>query len=127
MIEKSFNQSIIKAAVVSLLILFSCVAATIFYLDFQEKKQEVVQVENVKKGTIFFYRDDCPDCQKIFKQVFILGAIDGNQKNINLNQEKNRKYISDFNIDQVPTIFKNGKRYEGLKEIEKFLDQESIF
>lgn len=96
-------------------------AAATIYLEIQEKKQDVIQLENVDSETIFFYRDDCPSCNKIFKRVYVSGLLKGNQKNVNLNQEKNRKYISTFDIEQVPTIIQKGNRYEGQKEIKKFI------
>lgn len=102
-------------------------AGTNLFLESQERMQSVVDLKNVDEETLFFYRDDCPDCQKIFKQVYLSGVISGEQKNINLNQEKNRKYISYYKIDQVPTIIQKDKRYEGIRETKNYLQRETIF
>lgn len=111
------------------MILSITAAATNSYLVNQENKREIVQLEKNDQKILFFYRDDCPDCKRVFKQVYLLGSIKGEPITINLNQEKNRKYISAYNIDQVPTIIQKNeeKRYEGSSEIQKYLDKNSFF
>lgn len=120
-------KRICKGAAALILFLLLFVAAAFIYLDHQEVKQDVVQLQNIDQEVVFFYRDDCPDCQKIFNKVYLSGAVSSDQINVNLKQEKNRKYISSYNIDQVPTIIHKGKRYVGVKEIKKFLNNRSYF
>lgn len=120
-------KQICKGAAALILFFLLFVSAVFIYLDHQEGKQDVVQLQNIDQEVVFFYRDDCPDCQKIFNQVYLSGAASGDQINVNLKQEKNRKYISSYNIDQVPTIIHKGKRYVGVKEINKFLNNRSYF
>lgn len=123
------NKRIFRGAAAVIMILSITAVATNSYLVNQENKREIVQLEKNDQKTLFFYRDDCPDCKRVFKQVYLLGSIKGEPITINLNQEKNRKYISAYNIDQVPTIIQKDeeKRYEGSSEIQKYLGKNSFF
>ncbi|MDS1011724.1 thioredoxin domain-containing protein [Lactococcus lactis] len=61
----------------------------------------------------FFYRDDCKDCKKIFKQVYLHNLIKQDIQFINLKQVKNRHYIDEYNIHTVPTFIYKNKAYAG--------------
>lgn len=105
------------------------------YVKEEERKQSVVQVDkNFATEYLFFYRDDCPSCKKIFKHMVVERDIYRKPiKFINTNQIKNRKYIGEFEINYVPTIVKirYGKKmnsYTGtnLYEINSLLDKRRI-
>ena len=58
-----------------------------------------------KRSVLFFYRDTCPACHKIFPQV--LAAKDGGvpvQMINTLNKSNRKKYLSKYHIESVPTF-----------------------
>ncbi len=83
------------------------------YVNYVEKKQTPVTISNSNKKTLFFYRDDCSDCQSIFHQVYWKSALKNNVVFINMNQQKNRKYIAKYNLTSVPTFINGDKQYSG--------------
>ena len=74
-----------------------------------------------------FYRDDCGSCRSIFYYtVMKRDLLRKNIQLVNTNQPKNRHYISEYKLTEVPTFIhlKYGKiaeRYSGTN-IEK-IDQ----
>lgn len=95
-----------------------------------ENSRKFVAIKK-EKSVLFFYRDNCPDCQKIFAQVYTASKIQKVQF-INTNNLENRdKYLGKYNIEYVPTFIvtdKNGKeqtRYTGTdsKKIKKILSE----
>lgn len=83
-------------------------------------------VTTIKEDKInFFYRDDCKDCKKVFNQVYLHNLIKHDVQFINLKQEKNRKYIEEYNIHTVPTFIYKNKVYAGINrhKIGKFLSE----
>lgn len=85
------------------------------YVNHVEKEKTVVKVAaNAKqKKALFFYRDDCPDCQSIFHQIYWHNVISHNIVFINMNQQKNRKYIVKYQLTSVPTLIHGNQRYSG--------------
>lgn len=83
------------------------------YVNYVEKKQTAVTISSSNKKTLFFYRDDCSDCQSIFHQVYWNNALKNNVVFINMNQQKNRKYIAKYNLTSVPTFINGDKQYSG--------------
>lgn len=103
------------------------------------KGKEIEQAENSRnytvikkeKSVIFFYRDNCPDCQKIFAQVYNASKKRSIQF-VNTNNQENRDaYLKKYQIQYVPTFVltdKYGKevgRYIGTdkKKIEQILSE----
>lgn len=85
-------------------------------------------ISTIKDDKInFFYRDDCKDCKKVFNQVYMHNFFHRDIKFINLNQEKNRKYIDEYNIHTIPTFIHKNKAYAGTnkKKIEQFFKGEN--
>lgn len=39
-------------------------------IQHQEKERISVKLTNTQNVTLFFYRDDCRDCQKVFDDVY---------------------------------------------------------
>ena len=60
----------------------------------------------VKKrlSMVFFYRDDCPDCHKIFKTVYLAKQANAPIQFVNLSGSQNRKYKSIYHLKTVPTF-----------------------
>lgn len=85
-------------------------------------KQEYVAIKAPKDGEIiFFYRDDCPHCRKVFPDVFHEKKLGKNIKLVNMNNRRNRKYITQYYLKTVPSYAvyqKNGdyKLYHGTKK-----------
>lgn len=85
-------------------------------------------ISTIKEDKInFFYRDDCKDCKKVFNQVYMHNFFHRDIEFINLNQEKNRKYIDEYNIHTVPTFIQKNKAYVGTDKthLSKFLKGET--
>ena len=54
-------------------------------LNFYRTEHSQVPIKSIDKDKIqLFYRDDCPDCKKIFKQIYLHNLI---KKRDNINQE----------------------------------------
>lgn len=104
------------------LLLFAC----FIVYDRNQTENSKVVVNTIKEDKInFFYRDDCKDCKKVFNQVYMHNFFHRDIEFINLNQEKNRKYIDEYNIHTVPTFIQKNKAYAGTKKdkIRKFLSE----
>ena len=89
-----------------------------------EASRPTVQIQKQKEGpsAVLFYKDSCPDCQKIFHQVVVAKELHGLPiQMINLNQPANRHYIAQYNLKFVPTflLFKNGKPVERVVSTDK--------
>ena len=86
------------------------------YVNYVEKQRSVVTLAKHPKKVLFFYRDDCPDCQAIFHQIYWHNAISHNVVFINMNQPKNRYYIQQYQLTSVPTLIHGKQRYAGTKQ-----------
>lgn len=84
----------IKKIIKILLVL--CIAGIVgIGFNFYQTEHSKAVITTIKEDKInFFYRDDCKDCKKIFKQVYLHNLINHDVQFINLNQEKNRKYAN---------------------------------
>ncbi|SYW14940.1 conserved hypothetical protein [Oenococcus oeni] len=94
------------------------------YVNHVEKEQRVVKLKtNQSKQVLFFYRDDCPDCQSIFHQIYWRNVISHDIVFINMNQAKNRKYIAKYQLTSVPTLIHGNQRYSGtnMKKIKQII------
>ncbi|WEV41277.1 thioredoxin family protein [Lactobacillus sp. ESL0681] len=94
-------------------------------VDYQTSKPIVrLSQPQTEPTTIFFYKDNCPACQRIFKTVYLEKFL--KRKNIqivNLNQVENRHYISEFDLHEVPTFIhyefgQETNRYSGINKRE---------
>lgn len=113
-------QKIIKGSIVIALTGFLLLG-----LNFYRTEHSQVPIKSIDKDKIqLFYRDDCPDCKKIFKQIYLHNLIKQDIQFINLKQINNRHYIDEYSIHTVPTFIHKNKRYAGtqtekIKEILK--------
>lgn len=85
------------------------------YINFVEKKQNVVTIDKKKNKTLFFYRDDCKDCQKVFHHVYWKNVFNKNIEFVNMNQKMNRKYIKEYDLKSVPSFVNKNEIYSGTK------------
>ena len=86
------------------------------YVNYVEKQRPVVTLAKHPKKVLFFYRDDCPDCQAIFHQIYWHNAISHNIVLINMNQPQNRHYIQKYQLTSVPTLIHGKQRYTGTNQ-----------
>lgn len=106
------------------MILISINAGINGLIEFKENDRSIVELDQNESKKIVFYRDDCPDCQKIFRQLYFHNTVHNDTIFVNLNREENRKYIDNYQIESVPTILNQGSRYEGTnkQKIRKILN-----
>lgn len=86
------------------------------YVNHVEKQRPIVTLAKHSDKVLFFYRDDCPDCQAIFHQIYWHNVISHNIILINMNQPKNRHYIQKYQLTAVPTLISGNQRYVGTKQ-----------
>lgn len=91
----------------------------------REKDKSFVDLSTTKNETIVFYREDCKDCQKVFPYLYFADVTGRNLKFVNLNNQKNRRYIDEYQLESVPTFVKKNMRYSGtgIDEINHFLNE----
>ena len=86
------------------------------YVNHVEKQRPIVTLAKHSDKVLFFYRDDCPDCQAIFHQIYWHNAISHNIVLINMNQPQNRHYIKKYQLTSVPTLIHGKQRYTGTNQ-----------
>lgn len=86
------------------------------YVNHVGKQLSIVTLAKHSDKVLFFYRDDCPDCQSIFHQIYWHNAISHNIILINMNQPKNRHYIQKYQLTAVPTLIHGKQRYTGTNQ-----------
>ncbi|WP_103851922.1 thioredoxin family protein (plasmid) [Lactiplantibacillus plantarum] len=109
-------KKVSKALAVIVVILAVLGFAGHSYVNHVEKEKTVVTLAKHPEKVLFFYRDDCPDCQSIFHQVYWHNAISHNIVLINMNQSKNRPYIQQYQLTSVPTLIHGKQRYTGTNQ-----------
>ena len=105
-----------KALAVIVVVLAISGFASHQYVNHVEKQRPVVTLAKHANKVLFFYRDDCPDCQSIFHQIYWHNAISHNIILINMNQPKNRHYIQKYQLTAVPTLIHGKQRYTGTNQ-----------
>ncbi|QHC54148.1 thioredoxin family protein [Lactobacillus sp. JM1] len=86
------------------------------YVNHVEKQQPVVTLAKHPEKVLFFYRDDCPDCQAIFHRIYWHNVISHNVVFINMNQSQNWHYIQQYQLTSVPTLIHGKQRYTGTNQ-----------
>lgn len=108
------RNKIYQILTVIILILGIGYFAGTIHIKQQMQQREVVNLNDSEDQKILFYREDCPDCKRVFPNLYIKSLLDQELILVNLNQPKNRKYIQQYQLKEVPIIF-NGKRsYSGI-------------
>ncbi|WP_353990458.1 thioredoxin family protein (plasmid) [Pediococcus argentinicus] len=105
-----------KALAVIVVVLAVSGFASHQYVNHVEKQRSVVTPAKHANKVLFFYRDDCPDCQSIFHQIYWHNVISRNIIFINMNQPKNRHYIQQYQLTSVPTLIHGKQRYTGTNQ-----------
>ncbi|WP_156300937.1 hypothetical protein [Lacticaseibacillus sharpeae] len=84
-----------------------------------ENSQPMVQISPNQTDKIWFiYRDDCPDCQKIFREVYALRKVD-NITFVNTNNAENRRQALQLGVTRVPGFVVHGRLFTTLEQAEK--------
>ncbi len=96
-----------------LLLLVSAYIGTNRAMDNQKNDRSIVTLDSKEERKIVFYRDDCPDCEKIYSQLYWHNVRRRDTIFVNLNQQQNRHYIRTYQVKSVPTIVHKNSRYEG--------------
>ncbi|RVU71228.1 MULTISPECIES: thioredoxin domain-containing protein [Lactobacillus] len=114
-IKKSNRTKIIATILAMIFFLLMGILAFNQHVNHELNQKPVIQIKNNTEETVLFYRNDCPACRSIFS--YVVTQKDLFRKNIqliNTNQPKNRHYISEYKLTQVPTILhlKYGKCVE---------------
>ena len=109
-------RKVSKALAVIVVILAVLGFAGHSYVNHVEKEKTVVTLAKHSDKVLFFHRDDCPDCQAIFHQIYWHNVISHNIILINMNQPKNRHYIQKYQLTAVPTLISGNQRYVGTKQ-----------
>lgn len=134
-IDKRINhQRLIKrlAVIASLFfVLLIGYGAVIHHVNSVENNRQAVFIKK-KPSVIFFYKDDCKYCNKIFINVLAEKETGANIQLVNLNSKYNReRYKGEYLLEKVPTFVlldKNGKeieRYAGsnMSKAQKLIDK----
>lgn len=102
--------------VVSIIILILGIGYLVgsIHIERQLQKREVVNLDISEDQKILFYRDDCPDCRKVFPALYIKNFSERDLIFVNLNQQKNRRYIHQYQLKEVPTVTNGKRRYSGI-------------
>lgn len=95
----------------------------ILHMYYVERQQTVIHLKANEPKKIVFYRDDCSDCQSIFPFLYYRNIVKDDLIFVNLNQEKNRSYITEYQLKSVPTIVTKEAQYAGTNKstLEKLL------
>lgn len=86
------------------------------YVNHVEKQRPIVTLAKHPKKVLFFYRDDCPDCQSIFHRIYWHNVLSQNIILINMNQPKNWHFIQKYQLTAVPTLIHGKQRYTGTNQ-----------
>lgn len=111
----------------SCLVLLLALGCGLFYWGMEETKQDrsVVFLLPNENRALVFYKDDCSDCTRVFPTLYAHQLLYNDLVFINLNQEKNRPYISRYNLTRVPTVIYEEQRVVGTnqKQLNTFFQQ----
>ncbi|MCT3535329.1 thioredoxin [Lactobacillus crispatus] len=78
-------------------------------------QRNIVKIKTNDDSTILFYREDCKSCRSIFSYtVMKKDLFRKNIQLVNTNQPKNRHYITEYKLTEVPTFIhlKYGRQVE---------------
>ncbi|GAW73117.1 hypothetical protein LPKJCM_02250 [Lentilactobacillus parakefiri] len=87
-------KKVSKALAVIVVILAVLGFAGHSYVNHVEKEKTVVTLAKHPKKVLFFYRDDCPDCQAIFHRIYWHNVISHNV--VFINRQIARNNLNEF-------------------------------
>lgn len=102
--KRKVKKITLIATIAIVLSLFAIGSYSVVHVMNTAQDRSTVTIKK-KQSIIFFYRDDCPDCRKIFSQV--LAGKDGGLpiQFVNTNNQTNKKrYLKKYNVKYVPTF-----------------------
>ncbi|WP_242690854.1 thioredoxin domain-containing protein [Enterococcus hirae] len=98
----------------SILLLFYLMLSFFISYRLTESIRSFVPEEDLKDKVVLFYREDCPDCQKVFPIIYARNMMFKDTVFVNMNEPLNRQlYIEKYQLKSIPTIMLNGNRYSG--------------
>lgn len=108
------RNRILQVIAVLILILGIGYLAGSVHIERQLQKREIVNLNISEDQKILFYRDDCPDCREVFPVLYIKNFSKRDLIFVNLNQKKNRRYIHQYQLKEVPTVINGKNSYSGI-------------
>ena len=82
-----------------------------------ENSKPYVPIFKTEHKVLFFYRDDCEECQSIFPYIYARNLFFRDTVFINLNEELNQRvYLRKYQLVSVPTFICGDKRYSGTEK-----------
>ncbi|WP_225362966.1 thioredoxin [Apilactobacillus quenuiae] len=106
-------KKIINIIIILMALIIVMVISGHCYVNYVEKQRKTVMISSKKSQILFFYRDNCSDCQKVFHQVYWKSCFHHRIILINMNQSHNHKYVAQYHLTSVPTIIHGKRRYTG--------------
>ncbi|PQG48437.1 hypothetical protein CUS80_00435 [Enterococcus faecium] len=92
-------------------VLFLCFVLSCYSV---EQSRRYIPTFESKGKVLFFYREDCRDCQLVFPYVYARNLFCKDTVFVNLNEPLNRKvYLSVYDISFVPTLVNGDVSYSG--------------
>lgn len=108
--NKRTNTRLKVFVLLLMLVLFSFSAAA-HYVVSSINSRNPVDLETIKMAqTVVFYKDDCPDCKKVLPKMILKNIFTQDSVFINLNNQKNRRYIRIYELKEVPTIVEQNSK-----------------
>ena len=90
-----------------------CVGSLLVRQAHKEEIRRTTVTAIPAKAPVVFYKDTCPDCRRIFLEVYLCKLINHRVCLVNLNEQQNQKYVSRYRLKTVPTVINNDYRYSG--------------
>lgn len=94
------------------ILILSLVLLTAGLIKRDGNTRRIVPNEELKGKTVVFYREDCAACQRVYSRLWLRQKIVQDSVFVNMNQQKNRHYIQEYQLTKVPTIVHNGNYVE---------------
>ncbi|MDK6502411.1 thioredoxin domain-containing protein [Lactobacillus crispatus] len=114
-LKKETKVKIIAVSCAMIFLLFAGVIGFNQHVSHELSQKNIVKIKTNNDSTILFYRDDCKSCRSIFSYtVMKKDLFRKNIQLVNTNQPKNRHYIAEYKLTEVPTFIhlKYGKSVE---------------
>ncbi|EGP4894679.1 thioredoxin [Enterococcus faecium] len=117
--EKRWLIVLIHVGILCLIGILGCVWLPIF----KEKQEEVVKINPTEEQILFFYKEDCKDCQRIFPVIYWHSFFKKDVVYVNLSVKENQLYIQKYHLQEVPTLCRGQTVVSGtdVQAIRKFL------
>lgn len=100
-----------KTRAIWLILFIAALSSILFFVNIYQFEKKLVPISKTQPSnvSVFFYRDDCPACNKIFPLVYIKNIFSNDIAFANTNEPSNAKLAQERNVKSVPIIIKNGE------------------